>query len=157
MGFPSRAPTVREADANARLSALLLRPNLLARGDFDRLPIPFRAVATDLVTRDTVVLASGDLAQAVRASMAVPLLFPPEAVDGRMLIDGGLSANVPVAIARGLPGVTRVIVSDVTSSLLTERELQAGPLAVADQLANFLFVQPAAVARARTTSRSAWT
>ena len=54
------------------------RPNLLARGDFDRLPIPFRAVATDLVTRDAVVLASGDLAQAVRASIAVPLLFPPE-------------------------------------------------------------------------------
>ncbi len=144
-GFSLQSPAVREADANARLSALLLRSNLLARGDFDRMPIPFRAVATDLVTRDTVVLASGDLAQAVRASMAVPLLFPPEVIDGRMLIDGGLSANVPVAIARGLPGVTRVIVSDVTSSLLTQEELQSGALAVADQLANFLFVQPAAV------------
>ena len=144
-GFSLQSPAVREADANARLSALLLQPNLLARGDFDRLPIPFRAVATDLVTRDTVVLGSGDLAQAVRASMAVPLLFPPEVIDGRMLIDGGLSANVPVGIARGLPGVTRVIVSDVTSTLLTEKELQSGPLAVADQLANFLFVQPGAV------------
>ena len=83
---------------------LLLRPNLLARGDFDQLPIPFRAVATDLVTRDTVVLSSGDLAQAVRASMSVPLVFPPERIDGRLLVDGGLSANVPIAVARALPG-----------------------------------------------------
>ena len=141
-GFSLQSPTVSEADANALLSALLLRPNLLARGDFDRLPIPFRAVATDLVTRDTVVLASGDLAQAVRASMAVPLVFPPEQIGGRLLTDGGLSANVPVAIARGLPGVTRLIVSDVSSPFLTETELQAGTLAVADQLANFLFAQP---------------
>jgi NTE family protein len=141
-GFSLQSPAVREPDANAQLSALLLRPNLLAGGDFDRLPIPFRAVATDLVTRDAVVLASGDLAQAVRASMAVPLVFPPEMIDGRLLTDGGLSANVPTAIARALPGVTRVIVSDVTSPLLTEKELRAGALAVADQLANFLFAQP---------------
>jgi len=143
-GFVLQSPAVSEAEANARLSALLLRPNLLAGGDFDRLPIPFRAVATDLVTRDTVVLATGDLAQAVRASMAVPLVFPPERINGRLLTDGGLSANVPVDIARGLPGVTRVIVSDVTSHLLTESELNAGALAVADQLANFLFAQPLA-------------
>jgi NTE family protein len=141
-GFALQSPAVSEADANALLSALLLRPNLLARGDFDRLPIPFRAVATDLVTRDPVVLASGDLAQAVRASISVPLVFPPMRIGGRLLTDGGLSANVPVAVARALPGVTRLIVSDVTSALLTEAEVQAGPLAVADQLANFLFVQP---------------
>ena len=143
-GFSLQSPTVSEADANARLSALLLPSNLRARGDFDRLPIPFRAVATDLVTRDTVVLASGDLAQAVRASMAVPLVFSPEEIDGRLLTDGGLSANVPITIARGLPGVTRVIVSDVTSPLLSGAELQGGGLAVADQLANFLFAQPLA-------------
>lgn len=132
----------RVAEVNAMLSALLLRPNLLATGDFDRLPVPFRAVATDLATRDTVVLSSGDLAQAVRASTAVPLVFPPEEIGGRLLVDGGLSANVPVAVARNLPGVSRVIVSDVTSRLQTEEQLQAGALAVAEQLANFLFVQP---------------
>jgi len=141
-GFALQSPAVSEPDANALLSALLLRPNLMAGGDFSRLPIPFRAVATDLLTRDTVVLASGDLAQAVRASMSVPLVFTPERVDGRLLVDGGLSANVPIAVARTMPGVTRVIVSDVTSPLLTEKELDAGPLAVADQLAGFLFVQP---------------
>lgn len=142
-GFALQSPRVDVADANALLSALLLRSNLEARGDFNQLPIPFRALATDLVTRDTVVLSSGDLAQAVRASASVPLLFPPEEINGRMLVDGGLSANVPIAAARALPGVTRVIVSDATSLLLTERALAAGPLAVADQLAGFLFVQPA--------------
>ena len=142
-GFSLQSPTVDVPAANAMLSALLLRSNLLAAGDFDRLPIPFRAVATDLVSRDAVVLSSGDLAQAVRASISVPLVFPPEEIDGRLLVDGGLSANIPVAVARGLPGVTRVIVSDVTSRLLTEAELQSGALAVADQLAGFLFVQPA--------------
>lgn len=141
-GFALQSPALNEADANALLSALLLRPNLMARGDFSQLPIPYRAVATDLVTRDTVVLNTGDLAQAVRASMSIPLVFPPEEVNGRLLVDGGLSANVPVAIARRIPGVTRLIISDVSSPLYTEAELQAGPLAVADQLANFLFIQP---------------
>jgi NTE family protein len=141
-GVTLQSPTVDVADANALLSALLLRPNLLALGDFNQLPIPFRAVATDLVTRDTVVLSSGDLAQAVRASTSVPVVFPPELVDGRLLVDGGLSANVPISVARSLPGVTRVIVSDVTSPLLTQAVLETGPLAVADQLAGFLFVQP---------------
>ena len=141
-GFTLQSPSINEPDANALISALLLRPNLLAQGDFDRLPIPFRAVATDLATRDTVVLSSGDLAQAVRASMSVPLVFSPERIDGRLLIDGGLSANVPVSIARALPGVDRLIISDVSSQLLTEEELDAGPLAVADQLAGFLFLQP---------------
>lgn len=141
-GFGLQSPVVREVEANALLSALLLRPNLVAAGDFDRLPIPFRAVATDLATRDTTVLASGDLAQAIRASAAVPLVLPPERVGGRLLADGGLSANVPVAVARGLPGVTRVIVSDVSAPLLTMEQLGAGPLAIADQLAGFLFLQP---------------
>jgi len=142
-GFALQSPRVDVAVANALLSALLLRSNLEAQGNFDRLPIPFRALATDLVTRDTVVLSSGDLAQAVRASASVPLLFPPEEINGRLLVDGGLSANVPIAAARALPGVTRLIVSDATSPLLTEAALSAGPLAVADQLAGFLFVQPA--------------
>lgn len=142
-GLTLRSRGPQEPAANAGLSALLLRPNLLAGGDFDRLPIPFRAVATDLATRDTVILASGDLAQAVRASTAVPLVFSPEEIDGRLLVDGGLAANVPIAVARSLPGVTRVIVSDVTSGLLTEEQLQSGALAVAEQLVGFLFVQPA--------------
>jgi NTE family protein len=65
----------RESSVNAALNRVMLRGNLLARGDFDSLEIPFRAVATDIRTRAVVVLAGGDLAQAVRASMAIPLVF----------------------------------------------------------------------------------
>jgi NTE family protein len=67
---------------------------------FDDLPIPFRAIATDMQTGDMVVLDQGDLAQAMRASMSVPGVFAPVQVDGRILGDGGLTRNVPVDIAR---------------------------------------------------------
>ena len=139
-GFRLQSAAVVESEVNALVNAALLRGNLLARGSFDSLPIPFRAVATDLADRAPVVMASGDLAQAVRASIAVPLLFDPELRDGRYLVDGGLSANVPVAIARAA-GVRRVIVSDATDHLPTDFDADS-PLLVADRLVRFLFLQP---------------
>ena len=72
----------------------------LGTSDFDHLPIPFRAIATDMMTGDMVVLSEGDLALAMRASMAVPGVFSPVQIDGRTLGDGGLTRNVPVDIAR---------------------------------------------------------
>src|SRR4029453_652936 len=101
------------------------------------LPIPFRAVATDLANRTPVVMASGDLAQAVRASIAVPLLFDPELRDGRYLIDGGLSATLPVAIARAT-GAQQVIVSDATDHLPPDFDAYS-PLLVADRLGPLFF------------------
>jgi NTE family protein len=68
--------------------------------DFDQLPIPYRAVATDMQTGEMVVLGTGNLALAMRASMAVPGAFAPVTIDGRILGDGGLTRNVPVDIAR---------------------------------------------------------
>src|SRR5918992_2114826 len=78
--FNLQRATVVEAEVNALVNAAMLRGNLLARGNFDSLPIPFRAVAADLADRTPVVLAGGDLARAVRASFAVPLLFAPESL-----------------------------------------------------------------------------
>src|SRR5215210_4408359 len=138
-GFALQSASVVEAEANALVNAALLRGNLLARGDFDSLPIPFRAVATDLAHRETVVIRSGDLAQAVRASAAVPLLFAPESLDGRILADGGLSANIPIAVARQA-GAERVIVSDATEQLSDSLDLYS-PLVLADRLLGFLFRQ----------------
>src|SRR5690606_19081813 len=89
-GFTLQGAAVREPHANALLSAAMLRGNLLARGDFDRLPIPLRVVAADLADRSPVVIGTGDLARAVRASIAIPLVFVPERIDGRFLADGGL-------------------------------------------------------------------
>lgn len=70
--------------------------------DFDDLPIPFRAVATDMVSGDMVVLGSGDLSVAMRASMAVPGAFSPVRMGEKVLSDGGMVRNLPVDIARDL-------------------------------------------------------
>ena len=139
--FALQSASVVEAEANALVNAAMLRGNLQARGDFDSLPLPFRAVATDLARREPVVIRSGDLAQAVRASAAVPLLFAPERRHGQFLTDGGLSANVPVAVARG-EGARRVIVVDATEHPRDSIGSYSA-LVVADRLIRFLFQQAA--------------
>ncbi len=139
-GFRTGEASARESAVNSALNRILLRGNLAARGDFDSLPIPFRAIATDLRNREAVVLALGDLPRSVRASMAVPLVFDPIRIDGRELVDGGLASNIPVAAARQA-GATRVIVSDV--GWRPPDSLQASdPLVVADLLVAYLFSQP---------------
>ena len=73
--------------------------------DFDRFPTPFAAVATDLQSGESVTLRSGNLASALRASMSLPAIFEPWERDGRLLVDGGLKANLPVLLAKKMfPG-----------------------------------------------------
>jgi NTE family protein len=139
-GFSLQSSAGRQPEVNAAVNAIMLRGNLLARGDFDHLPIPLRVVATNLRDRSVVVLRSGDLAQAVRASIAIPLVFPPEQIGSRMLTDGGLSANIPVSVARR-EGALRVVVSDVTERPADTLNLDS-PLVIADRLLNWLFRQP---------------
>ena len=94
--------------------------------NFDELPIPFRAIATDMMAGEMVVLSDGDLAVAMRASMAVPGAFSPVIMGDRVLADGGQMRNVPVDIARKLCGDVVIAVSlespppkaeDLTSAL----------------------------------------
>ena len=94
--------------------------------NFDDLPIPFRAVATDMVAGDMVVLDGGDLAEAMRASMAMPGVFSPVTIDGKLLSDGGITRNLPIDIARKLCADVVIAVwmssppptaADLTSSL----------------------------------------
>ncbi len=105
----------------------LLLEKLFARAgaveDFDQLLIPFRAVAADIATGETVVFADGHLALAIRASMSIPAVLTPVEVDGQLLVDGGISNNIPVDIAREM-GVDRVIVVDIGSPLATTESLQ---------------------------------
>ncbi len=105
----------------------LLLEKLFARAgaveDFDELPIPFRAVAADIATGETVVFSQGHLALAVRASMSIPAVLTPVEVDGQLLVDGGISNNIPVDIARQM-GVDRLIVVDIGSPLASTESLQ---------------------------------
>lgn len=137
--FTIQSAAVEEAEVNALVNGAMLRGNLLARGNFDSLPIPFRAVAADLADRRPVVLAGGDLARAVRASFAIPLVFAPESLNGRILADGGLAANIPIAVARA-EGADRVIVSDATERPSDSIDLFS-PIGLADRLLGFLFEQ----------------
>jgi NTE family protein len=92
--------------------------------DFNRLPIPFRAVATDMVSGQMVVLDHGDLSTAMRASMALPGVFAPVDRDKQILADGGLVRNLPVDVARGLCADV-VIVVNLVSPPANPDELRA--------------------------------
>ena len=118
---------------------LLLRRLLLSTWnvhDFDQLPIPFRAIATDIVAGKPVVFGSGDLALSIRSSMSVPGAFAPTNVDGQLLVDGGLMDNVPIDVARSM-GATQLIVVNVSSPLL-QREQLSNPVAVLNQMVSAL-------------------
>jgi NTE family protein len=130
---------VPEGGIDAALNRVMLRGNLHARGDFGRLPIDFYAVATDLATRRPVAIHDGDLAQAVRASAALPILFEPVRIGDQTLADGGLAANVPIRVAREL-GATRIIISDLVRHQTTVLDF-SNPLTVATSLIEYLFSQ----------------
>lgn len=112
--------------AGQKLGLLLRALTLPTATDqnFDQLPTPFRAVATDLATGEKVVLGGGDLVAAVRASMAVPGVFAPVDLGGRRLVDGGLTDNLPIDVAQEL-GATLVIAVDIGAPLLTRDQLRS--------------------------------
>ena len=82
---------------------------------FSESTIPFAVIATDLVTRQEVVLDEGDVVSAVLASMAFPIILPPVERNGLVLVDGGLVNNVPFDVARAR-GATKVIAVDLANS-----------------------------------------
>ena len=129
------------AASSRGLESLLRRYTLPVRKvrEFDRLPIPFRAVATDLETGAAVVLDRGDLALALRSSMSVPGVFPPTEVDGRILGDGGLVNNVPIDVARAM-GVDVVIVVNIGTPL-AGRESLGSVVGITAQMINILTEQ----------------
>ncbi len=92
--------------------------------DFDELPIPFRCVAVDLVTGKQVVLKSGSLAKAMRATMAIPTIFSPVEWGDSLLVDGGLVNNLPVDVVREM-GADVVIAIDVGTPLKKREQLNS--------------------------------
>jgi NTE family protein len=103
---------------------------------YDDLRIPFRTVATDLVSGERVVFGSGDLVHALRASISVPLLFSPVRMDEMLLVDGGLVSNIPVDVAR-LYGCDIVIAVNTTSGMRNADHINA-PWEVVDQMVTIM-------------------
>jgi NTE family protein len=116
----------------------LLRRAVKVKGfvDFDRLPVPFRAVATDIENGHMVVIGDGEVAHAMRASLAIPGAIAPAQRAGRLLVDGMVVRNLPVDIGRDLCGDV-VIAVDVGTPLMKRSELTS-LLAVSQQMLSIL-------------------
>ena len=115
------------------LRTLTLGPGGLAR--IESLRLPFRAVATDILTGEAVVFTEGELAVAQRASMSIPAAFSPVIVDGRMLVDGYVANNLPIDVAQEL-GADTVIAVDISTPLATKEEIDSA-VAISGQASTF--------------------
>lgn len=117
----------------------LTAQNLAVR-DFDDFPVHYRAVATDILTGDKVVLDSGSLAEAMRASMSIPGLFRPYVLEGRSLVDGGVVDDLPVDVARAL-GADLVIAVESRGPDTIDPAALSSPMDIAGQTANIMILQ----------------
>jgi NTE family protein len=129
------------AVGNATLEATLIRLLPPGSGDqpLDRLPLPFRCIAADLLTGEMVTLHDSPLFASLRASLAMPGVFEPIRIKGRLLVDGGLVRNLPVDTARQM-GADVVIAVNVGTPLSAEDEL-ASAVGVARQMLHILTEQ----------------
>ena len=116
---------------------------------FDDLPIPFRCVATDIVTGGKVVLSDGSLAEAMRASMSIPGAFSPVPRGAHLLVDGGLVENLPVTEAEEL-GADVIVAVDVSSDKFDLEKLKSFS-GVLSRMANLPIRENVAKSRLRAT------
>jgi NTE family protein len=94
--------------------------------DFDALPIPFRAVGTNMVNGDSIALKSGSLSRALRATMSIPGVFSPVEIDGKILADGGLVNNIPTDVVKAM-GADILIVVNIETPLGGRDSLDSFP------------------------------
>jgi NTE family protein len=136
-----------------KLTQLLRHATLPVAGitDFDELPTRLRVVATDLETGAAVIMKSGDLTTAMRASMSAPGVFSPVQREGRLLVDGGLVKNLPIDVAREM-GVDVLIVVDAGVGL-RERGQLTSLASVSNQALAIMVRRDADMQRATLTSR----
>jgi NTE family protein len=130
MSFPSGLTSAQKL--SDLLADLTMTAGYRAAGDFDNLRVPFRAVVTDMVSGESIAIDEGDLGEALRAGLAVPLIFTPVDRDTMLLADGGLLDNIPVDVVREM-GADVVVAVDVSSPLSDKQQLEK-PWALAEQI-----------------------
>ena len=117
---------------NDFLQNCIINSDFFYVNNFDSLKYPFRAIATDLVSGQSIALKSGNLAKAIRASSLLPIAYSPAKINDMILVDGGIMANIPVRFAKEFnPDI--IIAMDATSPIHTAEVLNA-PLRIADQV-----------------------
>ncbi len=121
--------------------------NLSSFQSFDDMAIPFRAIATDLTTSQPVVLDRGDLVRVMKASATVPGALVPSKLDGKYLVDGGMSTNLPISEVRNM-GADIVIAVDISAPLYNLDQLK-NAISVLEQISGFLTVHNVKAERAK--------
>lgn len=134
--------------------------NELVRSDLgdrpiEQLPLPLAIIATDIGTGERVAIRSGNLTSAMRASMSVPGLIAPVVRDGRKLVDGGLTDNLPITEAKNLCNPDVLIVVNVGSPLLRPDQV-TGVVTVLGQVVNLLTEQNVRESLTRLTARDVY-
>lgn len=98
--------------------------------DFNRLPVPFRAVVCDMLTGEALVLDEGDLAEAIRASMSLPSVFEPMEIDGKYYMDGGIRYNLAINVAKNM-GYDIIIAIDISQKVRNDPDVFSSNPAIA--------------------------
>jgi len=120
------------------LTRLTLKASYISGGDFERLEIPFYAVTTDIVTGDKVVISKGNLADAMRSTMAFPLAFTGIEMEEKLLMDGGLVDPIPVmTIKKMAPDIDLIVGVNTTSDLLPRNKIN-NPIDIANQVTSIM-------------------
>ncbi|MGB5075501.1 MAG: patatin-like phospholipase family protein [Bacteroidota bacterium] len=138
--FDGLQPVLPQAVSNGQRLTNLLNElalqGLYHEDDFDQLGIPFRAVATDLYTGKRVIMSSGSLAESMRASSTLPVVYAAVARDSMLLVDGGLMSNIPVDIAVDA-GCELIVAVNTTSPLRRSGQIN-NALETIDQVFNVI-------------------
>ena len=139
-GFSPRLPRGLLPDQNLNFLLQMLTSPVTGINTFDELPTPFRAVAADVVTGEAVILEEGSLANAIRASLSLPGIFAPVALNDLLLVDGGIAMNFPVELA--LEAGADVIIAVEMPRPLKEKEEFETALAVTARMNKLLTERP---------------
>ena len=139
MGLDSKGAHLSKGLINGQKLMFLLENNtqrVSTTKNFDDFPIPFRCVATDIVSGEKFVFSKGSLPLAIRSSMSLPAIFQPVEHEGFLLVDGGIADNLPVDVVRAM-GADVVIAVDIGTPPLDRAKITS-PLAVYSQVMNVL-------------------
>ncbi len=129
---------IEDSPLNFALAERLYQVSRVANYDFDHLPIPFRCIAADIFTQKSIVLKKGNLNDAVRASMTVPLFFRPIKIEGKYLYDGGIYNNFPVDVMREEFDPDIIIGVNVSSKAFEEYPFENDEELISNSLKYFL-------------------
>jgi len=136
--FENWKPVIPKGVISGQLLEMLLAKltwSVHGVNNFQKLPIPFKCIATDIETGKAVVLSKGYLPDAIRASMSIPSVFSPIVIDDKLLVDGGIIRNLPASDAKKM-GADIIIAVDVGASLYKKNEISS-MLDIMDQAASF--------------------